>query len=86
MTDREEAAASQALEKAARSLSKATDEALSPFVRAWEACDLGTAFDALRAAGEEWADSHTFWYELADAAEKLGRPGEAAAILDAHGA
>lgn len=74
-----------ALEKAARALTNAPDEELAPFATSWEEGDLDLAFDALRFAGERWADTPSFWYLLVEAAEALGRPGDVEAILDAHG-
>lgn len=79
------ASARAALEKAARSLGRAPDDELAAFAAAWECGDLETAFDELRTAGEAWADTARFWYELADAAERLGRTADAEAIIDAHG-
>lgn len=74
-----------ALAGAARSLTRAPDDELATFVAAWEADRLDDAFDALSAAGERWADTPRFWYQLAEAAERLGRADDASAILDAHG-
>ena len=74
-----------ALEKAARALTAAPDDELAPFAASWEEGDLDLAFDALRFAGERWADTPTFWYLLVEAAEALGRPADGEAILDAHG-
>lgn len=76
---------SVALAKAARALTAAPDDELAPFVSSWEDGELDAAFDALRAAGERWADTPTFWYLLVEAAQALDRPADGEAILDAHG-